>query len=146
MTKPKLSIKGTIDSDLHLKSSNYALDNLYLRFHLFSLSILVQLTTLLDLLGFVYYNEIRDRVGGEGSKDGEVGGEVIAEERRGNDDERGDVGGGDVGDCSSEGMVDFRTVVLISSPPLSLLFILSRQLAKSLGRPSLIRYKRAKDG
>ena len=41
MTKPKPSIKGTIDSDLHLKSSNYALDNLYLRFHLFSLSILV---------------------------------------------------------------------------------------------------------
>ncbi len=43
---------------------------------------------MLDLLGFVYYNEIRDYVrGGEGSKDGEVGREVRAEERGGNNNE-----------------------------------------------------------
>ena len=38
--------------------------------------------TLLDPLGFVYCEEIRDRVGGgEGSDDGEVGREVRGEER-----------------------------------------------------------------
>jgi hypothetical protein len=34
-------IKGTIDCDLYLESSDYALDNLRLRFRLFGLSILV---------------------------------------------------------------------------------------------------------
>jgi hypothetical protein len=39
----------------------------------------------LDLLGFVYCNKIRDHIGGgEGGKDREVGGEVRAEERGGN--------------------------------------------------------------
>ena len=36
--KPKLSIEGMI-CDLHLESSNYALDNLRLRFRLFGPSI-----------------------------------------------------------------------------------------------------------
>jgi hypothetical protein len=43
----------------------------------------------LDLLGFVYCDEIRDRVGGgEGGEDGEVGEEVGAEERGGDNDKR----------------------------------------------------------
>ena len=42
-----------------------------------------------DPSGFIYYNEIRDYIGGgEGSKDGEVGGEVGVEERGGNNNER----------------------------------------------------------
>jgi hypothetical protein len=41
----------------------------------------------LDLLGFVYYNKIRDYIKrGEGGKDEEVGGEVRAEERGGDND------------------------------------------------------------
>jgi hypothetical protein len=40
-TKPKPSVEGTIDSDLHLESSDYALDNLRLCFRLFGPSILV---------------------------------------------------------------------------------------------------------
>lgn len=102
---------------------------------------------MLDLLGFIYCDEIRDCVRrGEGGKDGEVGGEVRVEERGDDNNERRDVRGGDVGDRSSKGIVDFITVLLISSPPSSSLLILSGQLAKSLGRPSLIRYKRAEDG
>jgi hypothetical protein len=42
----------------------------------------------LDLLGFVYYNKIRDRVREEeGGKDREVDREVRAEERGGNNNE-----------------------------------------------------------
>ncbi len=89
---------------------------------------------MLDLLGFVCYNEIRDYVrGGEGGEDGEVGGEVRAEERGGNNNEQWDVGGSDVGDYYSKGIADFIIVLLISLPLLLLLSILSGQLAKSLG-------------
>jgi hypothetical protein len=38
-TKPKPSIKRIINSDLHLESSDCALDDLHLRFRLFGLSI-----------------------------------------------------------------------------------------------------------
>ena len=48
-------------------------------------------------------------------------------------------------DYYSKGMVDFIIILLISSLPLLLLSILSGQLAKSPGRPSLIRYERVKD-
>lgn len=52
-----------------------------------------------------------------------------------------------MGDRCSEGMVDFITVPLISSPPSSSSSsILSGQSVKSLGRPSLIRCERAEDG
>jgi hypothetical protein len=34
-----------------------------------------------DLLGFIYYNKIRDYIRGEDSKDGEVDGEVGVKER-----------------------------------------------------------------
>ena len=51
-----------------------------------------------------------------------------------------------MGDYYSKGIVDFIIVLLISSPPSSSLLILSGQLVKLLGRPSLIRCKRAKDG
>jgi hypothetical protein len=99
-----------------------------------------------DLLGFICYNEIRDRVRGEGNEDGEVGGEVGIEERRVDDDERRDIGSGDVRDRDYEGIADFKTIALISSLPSSSSSILSRQSAKSLGRLSLIRCKRAEDG
>lgn len=98
-----------------------------------------------DLSGFVCRDEIRDRVRGGEGEDGEVGGEVGAEERGDDDDERRDAGGGDVGDRGSEGITDFITVPLISSPPSSSSSILSGQSAKSPGRPSLIRCERAED-
>lgn len=50
-----------------------------------------------------------------------------------------------MGDCGSEGITDFITVPLISSPPSSSSSILSGQSAKSPGRPSLIRCERAED-
>lgn len=50
-----------------------------------------------------------------------------------------------MGDRYSKGIVDFIIVPLISSPPSSSSSILRGQSAKSLGWPSLIRYKRAKD-
>jgi hypothetical protein len=44
---------------------------------------------MLDLLGFVYYNKIRDYIkGGEDNKDKEVGEEVRAEERGDNNNKR----------------------------------------------------------
>jgi hypothetical protein len=44
---------------------------------------------MLDLSGFICYNEIRDRVGREeNNKNKEIGGEIKAEERRGNNNER----------------------------------------------------------
>lgn len=42
---------------------------------------------MLDPSGFVYRNEIRDHVGGEGGEGGEVGGDIRAEERGGDNDE-----------------------------------------------------------
>jgi hypothetical protein len=42
----------------------------------------------LNLLGFVYYNEIRDYIkGGKGGKDKEVNGEVKVKEKEGNNNE-----------------------------------------------------------
>ena len=80
-----------------------------------------------DLLGFVCYNEIRDYIRGrEGDEDREDGGEVKAEERGSNNNERWDIGGGDIGDYYSEGIADFIIVLLISTPPLLLSSIFSR--------------------
>jgi hypothetical protein len=93
---------------------------------------------LLNPLGFICYNEIRDYIRGKGGEDGEVNREVKVKERGGNNDKRGDVKSGDMGDCNSKGIVDFRIIALISSLLLSSLSILNRQLVKSLGQLSLI--------
>jgi hypothetical protein len=101
---------------------------------------------LLNLLGFVCHNKIRDYVRGkEGSKDKEVSREVRVEERGDDNNERRDIKGGDAGDRGSKGIADFIIVLLISSPPSPLSSsILSEQLAKLPRRPSLIRCKRAR--
>ena len=84
----KLSIRESIDDDLYLESSDYTLNDLRLRFRLFGLSILIQLTTLSDLSEFIYCDEIRDRIEREGGKDREVSREVKVKERGDDNNDR----------------------------------------------------------